>query len=123
MLPRSIKALTITEQHYAGKCERHWDSIERTRITQTYIPYNYVWYILILTAIPYNIIWYNGGREVSVIDQRIHSRILEKKNRVDKYRPLHPDLVKRLQEQILVEYALCAKNEAASGMIADLTTS
>lgn len=41
---------------------------------------------------------------VSIIDQRIHRRILEKKNRVDKHRPLHPDLLKRLQEDVLVEY-------------------
>ncbi len=41
---------------------------------------------------------------MSVLDQRIHERILEKKNRVDKHRPLHPDLVKRLQDQTLIEY-------------------
>ena len=27
------------------------------------------------------------------------------------------------REQLIVEYALCSKNEAASGMVADLTTS
>ena len=39
-----------------------------------------------------------------ILDKGIHHRILEKKNRIDKHRPLHPDLVKRLEEQVLVEY-------------------
>ena len=41
---------------------------------------------------------------MTVINDRIHRRILEKKNRIDKHRPLHPDLVKRIEEQMLVEY-------------------
>ena len=41
---------------------------------------------------------------MSVIDQRVHRRILKKKNRVDKHRPLHPDLLKRLKEQALIVY-------------------
>lgn len=41
---------------------------------------------------------------MTVMNIRIHRRILEKKNRIDKHRPLHPDLVKRIEEQILVEY-------------------
>jgi len=41
---------------------------------------------------------------VSVIEQRIHNRILGKKNRVDKHRPLHPNKVKKLQEDVLIEY-------------------
>ena len=39
-----------------------------------------------------------------IINTRIHRRILEKKNRIDKHRPLHPDLLRRIEEQILVEY-------------------
>ena len=42
--------------------------------------------------------------DVAGINIKIHQRILEKKNRVDRYRPLHPDLVKRIEEQILIEY-------------------
>ena len=41
---------------------------------------------------------------MSVINRRIHGRIIEKKNRVDKHRPLHPDLLKRLQEQTIIEF-------------------
>jgi excisionase family DNA binding protein len=41
---------------------------------------------------------------VAVINGRIHRRILEKKNRVERHRPLHPDLVKIIGEQVLVEY-------------------
>lgn len=39
-----------------------------------------------------------------MMDRRIHGRILEKKNRIDTFRPLHPDLLKRLQEQTMIEY-------------------
>ncbi len=41
---------------------------------------------------------------MTVINNRIHRRILEKKNRIDRHTPPHPDLVKRVEEQILVEY-------------------
>jgi len=41
---------------------------------------------------------------MTVMNNKIHRRILEKKNRIEKHRPLHPDLVKRIEEQILVEY-------------------
>ena len=41
---------------------------------------------------------------VGVIDTKIHQRILEKKNRIDGYRPLHPDLVKQIEQQTLIEY-------------------
>ncbi len=69
-----------------------------------FIPHNIIWYRLIRDCIPYNKKWHMGEKELSAIDQRIHRRILEKKNRVDKHRPLHPDLLKRLQEDVLVEY-------------------
>ncbi len=39
-----------------------------------------------------------------MIKQRIHERILEKKKILDTHRPLHPDLVNRLKEQIILEY-------------------
>lgn len=41
---------------------------------------------------------------VAAINSRIHHRILEKKNRVERHRPLHPDLVKIIGEEVLVEY-------------------
>ena len=44
------------------------------------------------------------GVNVAVINSRIHRRILEKKNRVKGHRPLHPDLVRRIGEGVLVEY-------------------
>ena len=44
------------------------------------------------------------GFKVAAINGRIHRRILEKKNRVERHRPLHQDLVKRIREEVLVEY-------------------
>jgi Fic family protein len=41
---------------------------------------------------------------MATINDRIHRRIVAKKNRVDQYRPLHPDLVKRLEVQAMIEY-------------------
>lgn len=38
------------------------------------------------------------------INKRIHGRILEKKKRLDSYRPLPPTLVTRLRKQLIVEY-------------------
>lgn len=38
------------------------------------------------------------------INRRIYGRILEKKRRLDSYRPLPPVLVTRLREQLMVEY-------------------
>jgi Fic family protein len=43
-------------------------------------------------------------RGVATINDRIHRRIVAKKNRVDRYRPLHPDLVKKLEERAMIEY-------------------
>ena len=43
-------------------------------------------------------------RDTATIDPRIHRRIVAKKNRVDRHRPLHPDLAKRLEEQAIIEY-------------------
>lgn len=39
-----------------------------------------------------------------LINKRIHSRVLEKKKRLDSLRPLPPALVARLKEQMAVEY-------------------
>lgn len=41
---------------------------------------------------------------MAVLNERLHERILEKKNRIDQHRPLHPDLVTRLRNDILTEY-------------------
>lgn len=41
---------------------------------------------------------------MATINNRIHRRIVAKKNRVDRYRPLHPDLVKRLEARAIIEY-------------------
>ena len=41
---------------------------------------------------------------MSVLNKRLHLRILEKKNRIDQNRPLHPDLVRRLEERVLISY-------------------
>ena len=43
-------------------------------------------------------------RGTSTINPRIHGRIVAKKNRVDRHRPLHPDLARRLEEQAIIEY-------------------
>jgi Fic family protein len=43
-------------------------------------------------------------RETSTINSRIHRRIVTKKNRVDRHRPLHPDLAKHLEERAIIEY-------------------
>jgi Fic family protein len=39
-----------------------------------------------------------------LINQRIHRRILEKKARLDAYRPLSPGLVRRLRDELMIEY-------------------
>jgi Fic family protein len=44
------------------------------------------------------------GFNAVAMNARIHRRILEKKNRVEGHRPLHPDLVRRIGEEVLVEY-------------------
>jgi len=44
------------------------------------------------------------GFNLAAMNGRIHRRILEKKNRVEGHRPLHPDLVTRIGEDVLVEY-------------------
>lgn len=44
------------------------------------------------------------GKTMAYINKRIHERILEKKKRLDSYRPLPPSLVTRLREQLIVEY-------------------
>jgi len=41
---------------------------------------------------------------VTLINKRIHERVLYKKKRLDSYRPLSPSLVKRLKEQLCVNY-------------------
>ena len=41
---------------------------------------------------------------MATINDRIHRRIVAKKNRVDRHRPLHPDLVKRLEARAMIEY-------------------
>lgn len=41
---------------------------------------------------------------MAILNERIHERILEKKVRIDRHRPLHPDLVARLRHDTLVEY-------------------
>jgi Fic family protein len=41
---------------------------------------------------------------MALISQRIHGRILEKKKRLNGYRPLQPALVSRLKERLAVEY-------------------
>jgi len=56
--------------------------------------------------------------DVVFLDERVHYRILEKKNRIDKHRPLHPDLVKRLEEQVLVEYIHSSNSIEGSTFIA-----
>jgi excisionase family DNA binding protein len=41
---------------------------------------------------------------VVLIHRRIHERILDKKKRLDSYRPLSPSLVKKLKEQLCITY-------------------
>jgi len=41
---------------------------------------------------------------VTLIDERIHNRVLDKKKRMDDFRPLPPSLVKKLKEQLYVSY-------------------
>lgn len=41
---------------------------------------------------------------MTLINSRIHQRVLEKKKRLDSYRPLPPPLVARLKEQMAIEY-------------------
>ena len=41
---------------------------------------------------------------MTLIDDRIHNRVLDKKKRIDDFRPLPPSLVKRLKEQLCVNY-------------------
>lgn len=39
-----------------------------------------------------------------LVNERIHRRIVDKKKRLDSYRPLSPTLVRRLKEQMAIEY-------------------
>ena len=41
---------------------------------------------------------------MAVINKRIHKRVLDKKKKLDTYRPLPPSLVKRLKQQMCIEY-------------------
>ena len=41
---------------------------------------------------------------MNLIEERIHDRILAKKVKLDNYRPLPPDVVKRLREEMEIEY-------------------
>ena len=41
---------------------------------------------------------------MAILNERLHERIVSKKLRVDSHRPLHPDLVSRLRQDVLVEY-------------------
>lgn len=41
---------------------------------------------------------------MALIDQRIHKRVLEKKKRLDNFRPLPASLVKKLKEQLCINY-------------------
>jgi Fic family protein len=43
-------------------------------------------------------------KSVTLLKDNIHQRLLEKKKRLDKYRPLPPTLVARLKEQMTIEY-------------------
>jgi Fic family protein len=42
---------------------------------------------------------------MALINEKIHQRVLDKKKRLDKTRPLPPTLVTRLKEQMTIEYA------------------
>jgi Fic family protein len=41
---------------------------------------------------------------MSLINKRIHKRVLDKKKRLDSFRPLSPTLVRRLEEQMTIEF-------------------
>jgi Fic family protein len=41
---------------------------------------------------------------MSLISKRIHKRVLDKKKRLDSFRPLSPTLVRRLKEQMTIEF-------------------
>jgi len=41
---------------------------------------------------------------MSLINRRIHKRVLDKKKRLDSFRPLSPTLVRRLKEQMVIEF-------------------
>src|SRR4030042_4059278 len=43
-------------------------------------------------------------KSVTLLKDNIHQRLLEKKKRLDQYRPLPPALVARLKEQMTIEY-------------------
>jgi len=40
----------------------------------------------------------------NLIDSKVHDRILEKKKRLDSYRPLPPSIVRKIQQQMKIEY-------------------
>jgi Fic family protein len=42
---------------------------------------------------------------MTLINEKIHQRVLDKKKRLDKFRPLPPTLVTRLKQQMTIEYA------------------
>lgn len=48
-----------------------------------------------------NYVW---GKPVTLINKRIHERVLDKKKRLDSYRPISLSLVKRLKEQLCINY-------------------
>ena len=45
-----------------------------------------------------------GGKPVTLINKRIHERVLDKKKRLDSHRPISLSLVKRLKEQLCINY-------------------
>ena len=45
-----------------------------------------------------------GGKPVTLINKRIHERVLDKKKRLDSHRPISLSLVKRLKEQLVINY-------------------
>jgi Fic family protein len=45
-----------------------------------------------------------GALSMVLINKRVHQRVLDKKKRLDRLRPLPPSLVSRLKKQMMIEY-------------------
>jgi len=41
---------------------------------------------------------------MNLLDSKVHDRILEKKKRLDSHRPLPPSIVRKIQQQMVIEY-------------------
>ncbi|NVM03969.1 MAG: hypothetical protein HWN67_16680, partial [Candidatus Helarchaeota archaeon] len=41
---------------------------------------------------------------MSLVNERIHRRIIEKKKRLEEHRPLSPAMVARLKDELMIEY-------------------